>query len=156
HGRQGQPLPHPHETPQRPRRTRRPPHERRRRPRPQARPRPTPAAAHPPGRPQPPRRLPAPLSPPPPRRRRTPPPHLAPTPDRLGHPQTPLWRTTDWLYLRLHEGPAQPWPNYDDTTLRTWADTLGSTSDAYVYFNNDPGGAAVRNALRFIELTTPP
>lgn len=76
--------------------------------------------------------------------------------DRLGHPQTPLWRTTDWLYLRLHEGPAQPWPDYDDTTLRTWADTLGPTSDAYVYFNNDPGGAAVRNALRFIELTTPP
>src|SRR5690606_27573142 len=39
------------------------------------------AAAHPPGRPRPPRRLPAPLSPPRPRRRRTPPPHLVDRPD---------------------------------------------------------------------------
>lgn len=76
--------------------------------------------------------------------------------DRLGHPQTPLWRTTDWLYLRLHEGPAEPWPHYDDETLRTWADELGSADDAYVYFNNDPGGAAVRNALRFADLTARP
>lgn len=76
--------------------------------------------------------------------------------DRLGRPQTPLWRTTDWLYLRLHEGPADPWPHYDDRTLQTWADELGPTDDAYVYFNNDPGGAAVRNARRFTELTARP
>lgn len=76
--------------------------------------------------------------------------------DRLGQPQTPLWRTTDWLYLRLHEGPAQPWPHYDDETLQTWAEELGTAEDAYVYFNNDPGGAAVRNALRFTELTARP
>ncbi|WP_236009883.1 DUF72 domain-containing protein [Actinomadura physcomitrii] len=44
-------------------------------------------------------------------------------------------------------------PNYDDATLRAWADRLGGADDAYVYFNNDPGGAAVRNALRFIDLT---
>lgn len=74
--------------------------------------------------------------------------------DRLGEPQTPLWRTTDWLYLRFHEGPADPWPEYDDETLQRWADELDGTQDAYVYFNNDPGGAAVRNALRFTDLTS--
>ncbi len=76
--------------------------------------------------------------------------------DRLGRPQTPLWRTTGWLYLRFHEGPAEPWPNYDDETLQGWADELAGADDAYVYFNNDPGGAAVRNALRFAELTAHP
>ncbi|URM93372.1 DUF72 domain-containing protein [Actinomadura madurae] len=73
--------------------------------------------------------------------------------DRLGRAQTPLWRTTGWLYLRFHEGSAAPWPNYDDETLQTWATEIGRTDDAYVYFNNDPGGAAVRNALRFAALT---
>ncbi|MDL4821728.1 DUF72 domain-containing protein [Actinomadura opuntiae] len=74
--------------------------------------------------------------------------------DRLGRPLTPLWRTADWLYLRFHEGAADPWPHYDDETLQAWADRLHGADDAYVYFNNDPGGAAVRNALRFIDLTS--
>ncbi|TYB41328.1 DUF72 domain-containing protein [Actinomadura chibensis] len=75
--------------------------------------------------------------------------------DRLGRPLTPLWRTTDWLYLRFHEGPAEPWPRYDDATLRSWARELGpADGDAYVYFNNDPGGAAVHDALAFSALTT--
>ncbi|MFI0487667.1 DUF72 domain-containing protein [Actinomadura sp. 9N215] len=72
--------------------------------------------------------------------------------DRLGRPLTPLWRTTSWLYLRFHEGPAQPWPRYDDATLRTWTRELDRADDAYVYFNNDPGGAAVHDALRFTDL----
>jgi uncharacterized protein YecE (DUF72 family) len=76
--------------------------------------------------------------------------------DRLGRPQTPLWRTAGWLYLRLHEGPAEPWPDYDDETLMSWADELSGADDGYVYFNNDPGGAAVRDALRFAELTRRP
>ncbi|WP_433225236.1 DUF72 domain-containing protein [Actinomadura formosensis] len=75
--------------------------------------------------------------------------------DSLGRPQTPLWRTTGWLYLRFHEGPAEPWPEYDDQTLQTWAGELAHDEDAYVYFNNDPGGAAVRDALRFAALVTP-
>ncbi|RSN42503.1 DUF72 domain-containing protein, partial [Actinomadura sp. WAC 06369] len=29
------------------------------------------------------------------------------------------------------------------------------TDDAYVYFNNDPNGAAVRDARRLLELTRP-
>jgi uncharacterized protein YecE (DUF72 family) len=76
--------------------------------------------------------------------------------DRLGRPLTPLWRTATWGYLRLHEGPADPWPDYDDSTLQTWLDRLGDWppgSRVFVYFNNDPGGAAVRNAARLGQLS---
>jgi uncharacterized protein YecE (DUF72 family) len=78
--------------------------------------------------------------------------------DRRGRPLTPLWRTADWAYLRFHEGAAQPWPAYGDTALRTWVRRLTDTgapgTDAFVYFNNDPGGAAVGNARRFIEFSS--
>jgi uncharacterized protein YecE (DUF72 family) len=73
--------------------------------------------------------------------------------DRLGHPVSPLWRTADWGYLRVHEGAAQPWPCYGPQALRTWAarlrDTWPGPADVYVYFNNDPGGAAVVNSAQF-------
>ncbi|MBB5787735.1 DUF72 domain-containing protein [Jiangella mangrovi] len=73
--------------------------------------------------------------------------------DRLGRPVTPLWRTAPWGYLRFHEGAAHPWPAYGDRALRTWAGRLAEAwtddEDVFVYFNNDPGGAAVRDAARF-------
>ncbi|PZF82702.1 DUF72 domain-containing protein [Jiangella anatolica] len=73
--------------------------------------------------------------------------------DRRGRPVAPLWRTTGWGYLRLHEGAAHPWPKYGGQALRSWADRLADTwaddEDVYVYFNNDPDGAAVRDAARF-------
>jgi uncharacterized protein YecE (DUF72 family) len=73
--------------------------------------------------------------------------------DRRGQPVTPLWRTADWGYLRFHEGAAQPWPCYGPQALRTWAGRLHAAwpgpADVYVYFNNDPGGAAVVNAAQF-------
>lgn len=74
--------------------------------------------------------------------------------DRLGRPLSPLWRTAGWGYVRLHEGRATPWPSYGDTALKTWAGRVEEAGwrDAYVYFNNDPGGAAVRNAIRFAKL----
>ncbi|SCG75124.1 DUF72 domain-containing protein [Micromonospora coxensis] len=76
--------------------------------------------------------------------------------DRLGRPVTPLWRTTDFGYLRLHEGRARPWPRYGRTALATWVRRLGAAFDdaqpAYVYFNNDPGGAAVVDAVAFAGL----
>ncbi|HEV7930895.1 MAG TPA: DUF72 domain-containing protein [Actinomadura sp.] len=76
--------------------------------------------------------------------------------DRRSRPLSPLWRTAGWGYLRLHEGTARPWPNYGDQALRTWVRRLSETwdddRDVFVYFNNDPGGAAVRNAVRFAEL----
>lgn len=73
--------------------------------------------------------------------------------DRRSRPVTPLWRTADWGYLRLHEGRAG-W-EYGITALRTWADRVRGEfgrADVFVYFNNDPGGAAVRNARQFREL----
>ena len=69
--------------------------------------------------------------------------------DRGSRPVSPLWRTTDWGYLRLHEGAATPWPSYGRTALRGWADRLASYDEAYVYFNNDQHGAAPRNAVTF-------
>ena len=76
--------------------------------------------------------------------------------DRAGSPAGPLWRTTDWGYLRLHEGTADPWPRYGRASLRKWAERLAadwaSPDDVYVYFNNDPGGAAIYDAVAFGEL----
>jgi uncharacterized protein YecE (DUF72 family) len=66
---------------------------------------------------------------------------------------SPIWRTADWTYLRLHQGTARPHPCYDRHTLAAWArrlaDLVGPRADAYVYFNNDPGGCAVRDAIWF-------
>jgi uncharacterized protein YecE (DUF72 family) len=73
--------------------------------------------------------------------------------DRKGRPQTPLWRTADWGYLRLHEGRADPWPRYGRSALDTWAARLSEAFQAsYVYFNNDPGCAAVADAVAFARL----
>ncbi len=60
--------------------------------------------------------------------------------------------TTDFTYVRFH-GPtsAKYWGSYSDRQLRGWADWIKEhrrkLSSIYVYFNNDPEGAAVRNAL---------
>lgn len=76
--------------------------------------------------------------------------------DRGGRPVTPRWRTASWGYLRLHEGRAKPAPSYGDAALRSWCGRVDEawprSADCFVYFNNDPGGAAVRNAIRFAEL----
>jgi uncharacterized protein YecE (DUF72 family) len=72
--------------------------------------------------------------------------------DRKGRPMTPRWRTADWGYLRLHEGTAVPRPRYGRQALTSWIERLHDTYgtlDAYVYFNNDPGGAAITDAVVF-------
>ncbi len=73
--------------------------------------------------------------------------------DRKAAPVTPLWRTADWGYLRLHEGKARVRPFYGRRSLVTWAERIASayadTEDFFVYFNNDPGCAAVDNAITF-------
>ena len=73
--------------------------------------------------------------------------------DRGGSPAGPLWRTAGWGYLRLHEGTAQPWPRYRRAELRAWEQRLSAEwageQDVYVYFNNDPGGAAIHDAVAF-------
>ena len=78
--------------------------------------------------------------------------------DRLGRPITPLWRTAGWGYVRLHEGAASPRPSYGRSALASWLDRIGAAwdrageGDVFVYFNNDPGGAAVRNARTFLRM----
>jgi uncharacterized protein YecE (DUF72 family) len=66
--------------------------------------------------------------------------------DRRGRPAAPLWTTAGFGYLRLHEGRARPRPRYGRQALASWLDRLGAFRDAYVFFNNDPGGAAVVDA----------
>jgi uncharacterized protein YecE (DUF72 family) len=72
--------------------------------------------------------------------------------DRAG-PITPLWRTADWGYLRFHEGAQEPWPFYTDAELAGWVsritEAFPDTADFFVYFNNDPGAAAIDNAITF-------
>lgn len=71
--------------------------------------------------------------------------------DRGSHPITPLWRTADWSYVRLHAGSASPAPCYGSRALASWVarltDLWSRTVDGYVYFNNDTGGCAVRDAI---------
>ena len=67
---------------------------------------------------------------------------------------TPLWRTADWGYLRFHEGKDDPWPFYTDDELDWWVQRIceiypKDSEDVYVYFNNDPGTAAIDNAITF-------
>lgn len=70
--------------------------------------------------------------------------------DRLRKSQAPLWRTADWGYLRLHQGRLEFPPDYHPATLRRWLRRINETWTAaetvFVYFNNDPGAAAVRDA----------
>jgi uncharacterized protein YecE (DUF72 family) len=77
--------------------------------------------------------------------------------DRGSRPITPLWRTADWGYLRLHHG-RTGW-GYGRTALHSWTERLAETwaphEDVFVYFNNDPGGAAVRDARTFSRMLVP-
>jgi uncharacterized protein YecE (DUF72 family) len=92
--------------------------------------------------------------------------------DRKGAAVTPLWRTADWGYLRLHEGEGERqdgstadstasstcegdgfgWPSYSRAALARWAERLMTTwaadRDVFVYFNNDQRSAAPLDAAR--------
>jgi uncharacterized protein YecE (DUF72 family) len=72
--------------------------------------------------------------------------------DRRG-PLTPVWRTTDWTYVRFHEGRASPPPCYGPAALATWASRLADMwsagEDAWVYFDNDALACAPRDAAMF-------
>ncbi len=69
-------------------------------------------------------------------------------------PITPLLATTDWTYLRMHEGRATPRPCYGRMALRSWTDRLANlgTLDGYAYFNNDHRACAPYNARTFERL----
>lgn len=74
--------------------------------------------------------------------------------DRDSRPVTPLWPTADWGYVRFHAGRATPSPRYGPTALRSWLDRIldawPDSAEVFVYFNNDPGGAAVHDARALI------
>ncbi len=70
--------------------------------------------------------------------------------------ETPVCATGKLAYVRLH-GPTRPYVgSYSDEELRAWAQRieafLSSGRPAYIYFNNDAQGYAVRNALRLQEM----
>jgi uncharacterized protein YecE (DUF72 family) len=77
--------------------------------------------------------------------------------DTANH-RSPLWRTANWGYVRFHQGRANPSPCYGRTALRSWAERLAALweadTDVFVYFNNDHGGCAVRDAHRFASAVT--
>lgn len=60
----------------------------------------------------------------------------------------------DFRYVRFHSG--SHGVGLTDAELEPWANRLANDwdaeRDAYVYFNNDPDGNAIRNAQRLIEM----
>lgn len=58
-----------------------------------------------------------------------------------------------WLYVRFHQG-TRSGPDYRRDKLKRWASRIASADarEAFVYFNNDPTGAAIRDARTMIEL----
>jgi uncharacterized protein YecE (DUF72 family) len=73
-------------------------------------------------------------------------------PDRPGA-RIGLPSTASWSYLRFHQGRTTG-PGYTRAKLRRWAGRIAElpVQHSYVYFNNDPDGAAVRDARRLVEL----
>jgi uncharacterized protein YecE (DUF72 family) len=74
----------------------------------------------------------------------------------LGGDPTPPWRTADFVYIRFHGTAAGYGGSYHADELRRWARRIRRWTsdgiDAYVYFNNDAEGHAVRDALTLLTL----
>jgi uncharacterized protein YecE (DUF72 family) len=69
-----------------------------------------------------------------------------------GGPLTPIWQTAAWSYVRFHGGRATPRPCYGQRALAAWLPRIardGPDVEAYVYFNNDHQGCALRDARQF-------
>ena len=71
----------------------------------------------------------------------------------------PPVRTTDLVYLRFHGLSDDAYRHdYTDAEMQPWAERVMAALDrgdgAYVYFNNDYSGHAVRNAARFREMVS--
>ncbi len=62
----------------------------------------------------------------------------------------PQQLTADFTYIRFHGSGQRYGGNYPEAQMRQWADRLREWSSrlsaAYLYFNNDIGGHAIRNA----------
>jgi uncharacterized protein YecE (DUF72 family) len=61
--------------------------------------------------------------------------------------------TGGWAYVRFHRGRDEEY-GYTRRKLRRWADRIRGLDarTVYAFFNNDPGGAAVRDAHTLTEL----
>jgi uncharacterized protein YecE (DUF72 family) len=61
--------------------------------------------------------------------------------------------TSGWSYVRFHQG-RRVAPGYPREKLRRWADRLAGIEgdETWVFFNNDPQGAALRDAVTLTDL----
>lgn len=65
-----------------------------------------------------------------------------------------LVRTTDWVYLRFHQGSGAD-GEYTEDELKAWSKRVRAwleEGDVYAYFNDDWGGHALEEAVRLREL----
>ena len=64
---------------------------------------------------------------------------------------SPQEMTADFIYVRLHGTESKYGGSYPDTLLKEWARRIRrwrkQSKEIYFYFNNDPEGHAIRNAL---------
>ena len=58
-----------------------------------------------------------------------------------------------WLYVRFHQGTIRG-PDYRREKLRRWASRIAAADagEVFIYFNNDPTGAAIRDARKMTAL----
>jgi uncharacterized protein YecE (DUF72 family) len=65
--------------------------------------------------------------------------------------------TSDFIYLRLHGGEVLYGSSYSDKELKQWAGNIQGwrkkDKAAFVYFNNDAYGFAIKNALALKKLS---
>ena len=77
----------------------------------------------------------------------------------FGDMKVPQEITAKFSYIRFH-GPtsAKYFGSYSSEQLRSWAERIRNWSEQlssiYIYFNNDPGGEAVKNALELKRLVS--
>ena len=72
--------------------------------------------------------------------------------DRPGARVAPVI-TGGWSYVRFHQGRRMA-PGYPKEKLRRWAERLAGieSDETWVFFNNDPQGAALRDAVTLTDL----
>jgi uncharacterized protein YecE (DUF72 family) len=72
--------------------------------------------------------------------------------DRPGA-KVPLIVTGGWSYVRFHQG-RRTHPSYTSSKLSAWADRIAGlpAKETWVFFNNDPLGAAPKDAERLMKM----
>jgi uncharacterized protein YecE (DUF72 family) len=72
----------------------------------------------------------------------------------MGKTSTPVIATASLVYARFHGPEAAYRTGYSDTALADWAKLLldAGGKELWVYFNNDIGGHAPRDAQRLLQI----